>query len=248
MLRVEDIWFRYSRDRWILRGVTFNIGRGIHCVVGPNGCGKTTLLRIVIGGLRPQRGRIVAYGKRIRRMKDAVGVMVYVPSNPMMFLVGPRVRDEIERAYRASDISPSDVIDLLSLRDIMDMRIFELSEGQRHVVAIASAILHGARIIVLDEPTIGLDREYRTRILRALRMVSGRRIILVASNDMRLIRRVDSLLLLSNGIIVMHDKPAHAILREEFPFSDDIAMIMRKLGILPSPREGIADTIRRMIC
>jgi len=252
MLKAEDIWFRYSKERWILRGVSFAIDRGLHCIVGPNGCGKTTLIRIIIGGLRPQHGKIIAFGRRIKGIKDAVGLMVYVPSNPTMFLVGPRVRDDLYKASRDPNMSLSEIIDVLGLKDIMEKRIFELSEGQRHIVAVASAILYGTRIIVLDEPTIGLDRGYRSKIIEALRLVAKNRIIIVASNDLRFVKKCDTVMLLNDGKIVMHADPYDVLSSREFPFDDKLVRfinIMRKMGLPPKElSDDIVNLIRRALC
>jgi len=254
MLRAENIWFRYSGERWILKGLSFEIGYGIHCIVGPNGSGKTTLLRIIIGSLRPQKGNIYAFGKKIRNIRDSIGLMIYVPSNPTMFLVGPRVRDDLYKIAKDSSLGVLEVVDVLGICELLDKRIFELSEGQRHLVAIASAVLSGAKIVILDEPTVGLDRNYRSRILNLLKQFAQKRIIVVATNDIRFARESDSILILSDGKIVMHDKPLRTILSKDFMFVSQIrefAQKMSGLGLINNSDMDIRhliEILRRIVC
>ena len=134
MLKVNDVWFKYDKKEWLLKGISFEIGPGIHCIVGKNGSGKTTLIRIIIGALKPQRGYITIYGKRIRSIKDAIGLISYVPSNPMSFLVGPTVEEDIKKAMLKANKEDTKILELVDLDGLYRKKILDLSEGQKRLV------------------------------------------------------------------------------------------------------------------
>lgn len=194
-----------------MKGISLSLGYGVHCIIGPNGSGKTTLIRIIAGALKPSRGIVEIFGKKIRSIKDSVGLCIYVPSNPHMFLVGPRVRDDFDKILRISGGESQSIIDGCGLHELLDKRIIELSEGQKRVVAIASALLMNTRLILLDEPSVGLDKSFRTKMMNMLRIASKDKIIFIATNDLRIVYDVDTLILLRNGKIEAAGAPAEVL-------------------------------------
>ncbi len=249
MLELRDVWFRYS-ERWILRGVTCRMEKGINCIVGPNGSGKTTLLRVIIGALRPQRGEVVVCGRKIRSLKDMIGIAIYVPSNPMCFLVGPKVEDEIP-------IGETELASIYGIRWPMKRGILKLSEGERHILAVISAIFRKPTILVLDEPTVGLDQEHREKIMRALRLVSKQMIVVMATNDIRIVKKCDKIFVLDRGKIIAEGEPRDVLYGENFEYGGQIVSLVRSLqrvyGKSPNmprplnPKE-LSEYLRRLIC
>ena len=113
----------------------------------------------------------------------------------------------------------------------------------------------GTRVIILDEPTVGLDKEYRNTIMRILRSISTDRIILIATNDMRIITESDSVLVLDNGQIVQHGEPFNVILDDGFIFKSQIAMLVKcleRLGLTRDRRieskHDVIRLLRRFLC
>ena len=170
-----------------------------------------------------------------------------------MYLVGPRVIDEFKKAkdkeMQANSVFMKKIIDELG-----DKRILELSEGQKRIVAIMSAILQDAKIVILDEPTVGLDRGYRQKMLSMLKEASKEKIIIITTNDLRIINHADTIILLREGKVAKIGPPKE-VLDEDFIFPLPIVRFARKmteLGINTNrkivSKEELEDLIRSFIC
>ena len=173
---VEDVWFRYpGSKRWVLRGVSLEAYRGeITCIVGPNGAGKTTLLKTIAGIYRPFRGRVRVYGRP-----------VYVPENPLLYYTAPTVYEEVVGGARDQGYG-EEVLRRLGLWSLRDRPLAALSAGERRRVAIASALARGYDVVLLDEPSAGLDRWSLERLVEVLcETVSSNAAIVAASHDRR---------------------------------------------------------------
>lgn len=219
MIRLRNIWYRYPRmDNWCLKGITAEIYPGLNILIGPNGSGKTTLLRIIAGFYKPQRGRVEIFGKAIRSYTDVLGKLIYMPSNPKVFTIGPTVRRDIERIIETfnSPYTVDEILEMFSLKELGDRKIFHLSEGEHRLLAIASSIASDAKIILMDEPTVGLDKIYRETLVKALNRAKKEKVIIIATNDLRLASRGDNLFLLNDGKLVLSGSPKLAMYSEEF--------------------------------
>ncbi len=218
MLELKDIWFRYSKNsQWVLRGLTASFREGLNLVIGPNGSGKSTLLKVIVSFLKQEKGKILLNNKPIRKIDDVKGKMIYLPSNYLLYLTGPKVKDEI------GDRMP----------ELSDKRILELSEGEGRIVAIMSALLKDVDVILLDEPTIGLDKIKRRKIIELMREKKDK-ILIVASNDLRIVEYFDRVFLLYDGRIIKQGSPESVI------YSDEMANILGK-----HPLAEFSDLTRR---
>lgn len=224
MLSIRDVWFRYPRSEWILKGLSADLESGFYCLVGPNGSGKTTLLRIVAGMLKPQRGAIFIHDRKIKSYKDAIGKVIYLPSNPTTFLVGPRIRDDFEKAC-VDDY----LIDLFGARKIMDKKIFEASEGERRLAAIITALAYDVDIVLLDEVTVGLDKELREKLVEVLKVLGQKKTVLLATNDFRVIPFCDEILYLYNGKVEVKGHPSTLIGKVPYLSANQIVLIYEVL-------------------
>ncbi|MEX0568416.1 MAG: energy-coupling factor ABC transporter ATP-binding protein [Candidatus Njordarchaeota archaeon] len=248
MLRVNDVWYRYRKGKWILRGISFDIKEGLHCIVGRNGSGKTTLIRIIIGALRPSKGEVIVCGKKIRKIKDAVNLVSYVPSNPTNFLVGPTVREDLEKSSRGEFFDSSPV------KKLLNKRVSDLSEGEKRIVAVYSSILQKKKVLILDEPSVGLDKRNRGLIMGILRQISEDRVVLIATNDMRIAYECDNIMVLDNGKIVLSGQPLEVILSDRFIFESPIARFVKLLNIEQigkmkiRTKKELIDILRNKIC
>lgn len=211
LLSIRNVWFKYPRSEWILKNLSADLTAGFYCLIGCNGSGKTTLLRLIAGMLKPKRGYVVVCGKRVRSYRDVIGKIIYLPSNPSTFLVGPKIRDDFEKAGVGEDL-----IDFFAARKIMEKKIFEASEGERRLAAIITALAYNTNIVLLDEVTVGLDKGLRGKLVSALRSFGRKKIILLATNDFRIIPFCDEVLLLKEGRISIRGKPEDII--DEVPY------------------------------
>ena len=254
MIRLKSVWFRYPRSiDWCIKDITAKIGTGITAITGPNGSGKTTLLRLIAGFYKPQKGYIEVFGKKISSYTDNLGTVIYVPSNPRVFTVGPTVKKDIEKIITSfkSRYNVNEILDLFNLRELANRKIFQLSEGEHRLLALASAIASDAKVILMDEPTVGLDKTFREVLLTVLRKMGEKKIILIATNDLRLASRADDILLIINGKLVTSGKPQEIYYTEEFIRKVGISEIVEfctyvGLSRIVSPQE-LAEHLRSLV-
>ncbi len=164
MIDVRSLVKRWG-DREAVSGVSFKVGRGeIVGFLGPNGAGKSTTLRIITGYLRPNAGDVFLDGKPVSQDSKAVRAMIgYLPENNPLY-EDLRVREYLEfraalkgvpRASRRKRIQ--EVLEACEVTDVADRIIATCSKGYRQRVGLADALLADPPLLVLDEPTVGLD-------------------------------------------------------------------------------------------
>lgn len=168
MLEVVGICKSYH-GRQVLRDICFALPQG-HClgVTGDNGAGKSTLLRILAQLERPDRGDVRVHGESVlgnrEFMRKSVG---YVPQRPDL-MEELTVLQQLKLWYSACGLSgplPEEPLELMGIGPMLKSRIFTLSGGMKQRVSIAMALLNSPEILIMDEATTGLDREYRERLL-----------------------------------------------------------------------------------
>ncbi|MEM2398232.1 MAG: ATP-binding cassette domain-containing protein [Ignisphaera sp.] len=151
-LKLSNVWFRYPDSReYTIKGVNLDIRRGeLVAIRGPSGKGKSTLLKLIAGIYRTSRGAIKRFTKNIQ----------YIPENPLLYLSEPTPRDEL--------LNQVDLALKSSLVNALDTPITRLSSGERRRLAIASALARGADIVLVDEPSVGLDVKNLVNVLKLL--------------------------------------------------------------------------------
>jgi len=161
----------------VLRVEGFTACRGeVVAVIGPNGSGKTTLLRVLAGQRRPLRGRV-----------EAAGRAFYVPQNPDYAFLFPTVERELAEAAARGGRDPRPLFRALAGEGLWGMPPFKLSHGQRRWLSIAVAYAYKPRLLLLDEPTTGLDVGLYSRLVGLLRSLSRESAVVVATHDARLV-------------------------------------------------------------
>jgi zinc transport system ATP-binding protein len=171
IVEIENVSFSYGKNE-VLQGISFGIPRGDYLgIIGPNGGGKTTLLKIVLGLLTPSQGTVRLFGKDIRQFKDWPNIG-YVPQKVTSFDEGfPATVYEIVLMGRYGKrglfhrITAEDrrittrVLEQVGMWEYKDRLIGDLSGGQQQRVFIARALATEPEIIFLDEPTVGIDQK-----------------------------------------------------------------------------------------
>ena len=181
MLSVENIWFSFASRREILRGISFSGKAGdCLCLLGPNGTGKTTLLKCVLGILPPQRGRVLIEGEELSSLssRERGQRVAYVPQAGSttfpytvreLVLLGRLPYLEWGRAPGRKDhLAVREALESLDLLSFAERRFNELSGGERQLVLLARALAQNAPVLILDEPTANLDYANQIRVLSAL--------------------------------------------------------------------------------
>jgi phosphonate transport system ATP-binding protein len=221
-LEADRVWFAYHRCDWVLRDVSLSIPPGQHTVImGPSGIGKTTLLRVLAGILKPDEGRVAVFGAPTRgfgqrRLSSLIG---YIPQqlglvrslsaldNVLMgalgrighgkALLGLFPRTETDRAEAA--------LDMMGIAHKCSEQVFRLSGGERQRVAIARTLLQHPRIVIADEFASDLDLALASDILARIRRAADQENItfVMSMHRLGLARQFgDDILALKDGQIV----------------------------------------------
>ena len=221
LLYADDLQIRFG-GVVVLQGVSLAIERGeLCCIIGPNGAGKSTLFNMLAGTLRPAEGRIRFEGS------DIIGLPVHrfarlgivrkfqVPS----LFDSLTVRDNLdvagcgmEAAQRNARIG--ELIGLLGLGELSDIRAGELAHGHKQWLEIGMALVGGPKLLLLDEPTAGMTAEETRATADLLLGLRGRMAVIVIEHDMRFVRAVDSRTMVLHQGRIIADGPFSEIERD----------------------------------
>jgi ABC-2 type transport system ATP-binding protein len=209
-VRVRDLYVRRG-GREVLRGLTFDVPAGqVTGLLGPSGCGKSTLMRALVGVQSNVRGDLEILGEPAgaRSLRRRIGYVTQAPS-----VYGDlTVRQNLQFFAAVLSAGADDVdsaIERVDLGDHADAMVGRLSGGQRSRASLAVALLGSPEVLVLDEPTVGLDPVLR-RDLWALfhRLADTGVTVLVSSHVMDEADRCERLLLLRDGLLLADDTPS----------------------------------------
>jgi len=220
-LVIESVSKRYGRSVWGLREFSLTLRPGVLGLLGPNGAGKSTLMRILATVTRSTSGRVTWNGTDLGRDPDAVRrVLGYLPQD---FGVYPNLTalEFLEYLAAAKGLDARSarariegLLELVNLTDSARRPLGGYSGGMRQRVGIAQALLNDPQLLIVDEPTAGLDPEERMRFRNLLSELSGERIVILSTHIVSDVEAVATrIALIAHGRLVAHDAP-EALLRE----------------------------------
>lgn len=196
---VKNMWFKYKgQDEMLLRRIGFTVRSGeVVAIVGPNGSGKTTLGKLLAGILKPVEGSIIVQGVRPWTIKGVrrSEIAFYVPQEPDYMFVKPSIRGEIELISKSTGRSPEEFLGKMPgwVRDNLEVSPYRLSHGQRKWLSIQLAKTYSPKLLILDEPTAGLDLELFNKIVGDIEEYVGENnSVIVLTHDPRLVATVSS--------------------------------------------------------
>ena len=207
-IEIKDAWFRYEKDAPdVLKGLNFTAYSGeITLILGGNGAGKTTALALMLGLHKPQRGRVLLHETRIAA----------VPQNPQMFFVGKTVEEDLLEAL-AERRMPKDekreriteIARLCQLTELLQSHPYDLSGGEQQRAALAKVLLTEPKLLLLDEPTKGLDAQFKQVFAGILRRLaaSGTAVVMVSHDIEFCAEHCGSCALLFDGSVVTQSGP-----------------------------------------
>ncbi len=252
MIRVENLTKRYGAAVAV-DGISFEVGKGeIVGFLGPNGAGKSTTMRMLSCFLPPTSGRAEIAGYDVfsdsLRARERIG---YLPENVPLYL-DMRVSEYLRYRARLKGVLGrrmkerlGDVLELCGLTDVSSKMLGALSKGYRQRVGLADAMIHEPDLLVLDEPTIGLDPNQIRQVRELIRNLGRHHTILISTHILSEVEMTCSrVMILNGGKIVASDKPEN--LRARLRASGDVRMEARvtdagdAMAALRSVR-GVAD-------
>lgn len=204
-----------SYDKTVLDGVSFKLTKGVYGLLGPNGAGKSTLIRAICDIEAPNAGKILYDGKRVSELGEAYrDILGYVPQK-VGFYPDFTAKDflkymAIMKGIKEEDINKrvDEVLKLVNLTDTGKKKIKNFSGGMKQRLGIAQAILNDPKILILDEPTVGLDLEERMNFKQFVSEYASDRIVIFATHIVSDIEDIgNEILILKDGKIKAQASP-----------------------------------------
>ena len=212
-LKLKEVWFRYEKDSPdVLQSMDLTVPQGsIFAIVGGNGAGKSTTLKTIAGICKPYRGSVEIFGKNIKKYKagelfrDCVGML---PQDPKSLFVKRTVREELEEMNGEGE-KIREIAELCQISHLMDNHPYDLSGGEQQRTALAKVLLTEPRLLLLDEPTKGLDNFFKIRLAEMLCKLKERGItIVMVSHDVEFCAEyADLVSMFFDGQILTTDTP-----------------------------------------
>lgn len=207
---VENLVKKYHHQE-VIKGISFSLEKGeITGFLGLNGAGKTTTMKMITGATIPDSGSIKINGLSLdSQLIEAQKNIGYLPEHNPLYLE-MYVREYLQFVadiYKVEKVKIEEVIQKTSLTSHANKRIEELSKGYRQRVGLAAAILHDPNVLILDEPTTGLDPNQIIEIRQIIKDLGKEKIILLSSHIMQEIQAMcDRVIILHQGEIILDKK------------------------------------------
>ena len=222
---VKEAWFRYEKDTPdVLKGVVLRIPqKTLFAVVGGNGTGKSTLLKTICNTCRPYRGKVLIDGKPVGKYKDSELFrhnLALLPQDPKSLFVKKTVREELlemlERGERESRID--EIAALCEITPLLSQHPYDLSGGEQQRAALAKVLLTDPKILLLDEPTKGIDSFFKQQFAAILQKLKERGVtIIMVSHDVEFCAKyADLVSMFFDGSVVTTNTPNQFFSRNSF--------------------------------
>lgn len=229
---VRDLWHAYD-GHLALGGVDLSVRQGeTVAIMGANGSGKTTLLKHLVGLLQPDRGTVQVGGLDTHRtsLEELIRVVGYVPQNPNALLFADTVQEELSFTRRNHGLDantlPLGLLDALGIGPYVESYPRDLSVGERQRVALGAILAAEPRIILLDEPTRGVDRVQKEALMRylAAERANGRTVV-VSTHDVELVAEtMDRMVILEQGRVLV-DGPTRQVMAAHPAYASQISQL-----------------------
>ena len=212
-LTLKELWFRYEKDSPdILRGVSAEIPVGsLYAILGGNGAGKSTTLKAISGICRPYRGKVTLFGKPVEKYKSSElfnGCLAMLPQDPKSLFVKKTVREDLSEMTK-DKASIDRIAALCQVTELLDSHPYDLSGGEQQRAALAKVLLTDPKLLLLDEPTKGIDSFFKETFAGILSDLQKQGItIVMVSHDVEFCARyADVVSMFFDGQILTTDTP-----------------------------------------
>ena len=244
-IEVKDLWFAYDKSRYVLNGLDLRIKKGsFFAMLGANGAGKTTALSLISGTLTCKQGKIKLFGKPINKYKTdeiygkTIGVL---PQKCESLFGGYSVREDLEKSLTKSVPDKKsrkeridEVASFCEIADLLDRHPYDISGGELQRAALCMVLLKNPQILLLDEPTKGMDNLFKKQFARKIKELnnSGVTVVMVSHDTEFCAEYCNECALIFDGICALKDETtkffsqnffyttsANKIAREFFPLA-----------------------------
>lgn len=215
-------------------------------LIGENGAGKTTLLRIISGLLKPTSGNTVVLGipsKRIKKISNYIGVINQSTGLPDLLRVGEFLKNEcIIRDIEFKSIQNE--LDILKLSKYLDKKICDLSEGNKRKIVILKSLLHKPKLIIMDEPTVGIDPLARSEIWSYVKTLKENGIsAIICTHYLHEVEQVcDRVIFLHNGSVQKEGKVEELV---QADMQKQVLTVTVKNGVTNDMKQSLKDMFKR---
>lgn len=240
IIELKNVFFRYPGNKLIVNDLSFSIGNSEFIgLLGANGSGKSTILKLVAGMLQPAAGTIRLWDKPLGayRNKDRAKLLCYFPQQ-LDVNVPFTVREIVGMGLYPYDIPPQMTVDealaMVGLTAKASAFVTNLSGGERRRVFIAMTLIQGAGVLLLDEPLANLDIRYQIEFLRLLRGLQEQKgvSVIMALHDINIALQFEKVMVIKEGSILGSGSPETALTKEMIrqAFDVDIEVIKSDRG------------------
>ena len=212
-LSLKELWFRYEKDSPdILRGVSAEVPTGsLYAIVGGNGAGKSTTLKAISGICKPYRGKVKVFGKPVEKYKSSElfgGTLAMLPQDPKSLFVKKTVREDLEEMTKDKTLI-AEIAATCQIEKLLDSHPYDLSGGEQQRAALAKVLLTQPRLLLLDEPTKGIDSFFKETFATILAQLKAQGItIVMVSHDVEFCARyADMVSMFFDGQMLTTDTP-----------------------------------------
>jgi len=215
MITLENIWFSYGSEYYVLKNICLSIDEGITVIKGPNGSGKTTLLKIASFLLKPKKGHVIVDGisfwNASRKVREKLRKkVVYVHEKPYLFKGTVYNNLAYPLKIRGYDLGRVMVVAKeFGIEKILNTNVNKLSAGMRQLVALARAFVFKPKHVLLDEPLANLDDENKSRVIGIIEEYARRGTAIVVATHMDIDFKketINKIAFMNDGVIVKISK------------------------------------------
>ena len=215
---MKEVWFRYEKEAPdVLKGISLQVPeKTLYAIVGCNGTGKSTALKAICNICRPYRGKVYIQGKPVNKYRSGElfqGNLALLPQDPQSLFVKKTVREELEEMLKKKGEEEKQRIEEVAatceITDLLDSHPFDLSGGEQQRAALAKVLLTEPRILLLDEPTKGIDNFFKQQFAEILNRLKQRGVtIIMVSHDVEFCAKyADLVSMFFDGSIITTNTP-----------------------------------------